>query len=98
MPPEPFNPYAPPESSRPRQSPPRHGRRWGEMAARASAVVAGFSLIADPTALPFLGHVFARGVGLAFLGLGFLPWRRRIRAGSGRAAATSLAPDPVEEL
>lgn len=85
MPEGPFDPYAPPRWSRPSTRAARGRRRWAEGLGRAAAVVLGFGLVADPTSLPGVhtaagraigGHVFARGVGLALLGVGDLPWRR----------------------
>ena len=101
MPEDPFDPYAPPRWAERRHGPAGGRRRWAEGAGRVAAVVLGFSLVADPTALPGIatpagraigGHVFARGVGLALLGIGFLPWRR----GRGRAEGGSAGPDREE--
>ena len=83
MNPEPFNPYAPPAASPPPTRSADGWQRGGEMAVRAVAVVAGVSLVADPLIFPGVetplvqmlgGHVLARGIGLALLAAGFLPW------------------------
>ena len=88
MSPEPFNPYAPPRSGPATHDPVSRQRIWVAVLARVLAVVGGFSLVADPTSLPGVetvagrlvgGYVFARGVGLALLALGFLPWHGRRR-------------------
>lgn len=80
---EPFNPYAPPTTPSPSRLSAPWWRRGGEVALRAVAVVAGFSLVADPLNFPGVetaliqtmgGYVLARGVGLALLAAGFLPW------------------------
>ena len=85
---EPFNPYAPPQSGPATRDPVSRRGIWASVAARVLAVVGGFSLVADPTSLPGVetvagrligGYVFARGVGLALLALGFLPWPGRRR-------------------
>ena len=101
MPEEPFDPYAPPRWTGKGRGPGLDRRRWAEGVGRAAAVVLGFSLVADPTALPGIatpagraigGHVFARGFGLALLGAGFLPWHRR----RGRAEGGPAGPDREE--
>ena len=83
---QPFDPYAPPRAIRPARRLGGHRRRWWEVGVRALAVVAGFSLVADPTSLPGVdsplgravgGHVAARTLGVAVLAAGFLPWHRR---------------------
>ena len=103
---EPFNPYAPPEAPAPLTGLPARRRLWGEMVARALAVIGGFSLVADPTSLPGIntalgqvmgGYVFARGLGLALLALGFLPWPGSRRAGERPDKPAGSGRD-VEEL
>ena len=93
--PDPFNPYAPPAATEAGATPPAHHRRWAEVAARVAAVVVGFSLVADPLAFPGIstalgralgGHVLARGIGLALLTAGFVPWRRQSPTRSGDPA------------
>ncbi len=83
---QPFDPYAPPRAPRPPRRTGAHRRRWWEVGVRALAVVLGFSLVADPTALPGIetplgralgGHVASRTLGVAVLAAGFLPWHRR---------------------
>ena len=83
---EPFNPYAPPKPDPVIRDRINRRQIWGAVLTRVLAVVAGFSLVADPTSLPGVetvagrligGYVFARGVGLALLALGFLPWPGR---------------------
>lgn len=102
-PPDATNPYAPPASggNRPRARPDGTRRRWAELAARSAAVVAGFSLLADPTALPGVralalggvdGAVLARFAGLALMAAAFLPWR------PGRDGARAAGPPEAEEL
>ncbi len=102
MSPEPFNPYAPPQAVD-RAIGSRGPRwRWGEFGFRAFAVVAGFSLVADPTSAPGVdsamaravgGIILARGVGLALLALAFLPWRP-----ARRLAAPANSGDREEEV
>lgn len=97
---EPDNPYAPPESGdRPRPDSGR--RRSADLAARSAAVVAGFSLLADPAALPGVaavalgkvdGVVLARFAGLALMAAAFLPWR------PGRDGGRAAGPAEAEEL
>ena len=104
--PDTFNPYAPPTTPEPTA---RSGARWrrgGEMALRAGAVVAGFSLVADPLVFPGVetilvqalgGYILARGVGLLLLAAGFLPWPGTRRA-ARRAALSGQGGPPAEEL
>ena len=103
---DPFNPYAPPEAPALRAGFSARRRLWGEMVARALAVIGGFSLVADPTSLPGVnttwgqavgGYVFARGIGLALLALGFLPWPGSRRAGERPEMPAGSGRD-VEEL
>ena len=105
MTPEPFNPYAPPETTRPRTGGTERWRRWLEGVARAVGVILGFSLVADPTSLPGItsalgqavgGYVFARGVGLVLLGVAFLPWQWTNRP--NRVVPTRDPGTEIEEL
>ncbi len=106
MNPDSFNPYAPPTTPSPSTHSADRWRRGGQVAVRAVAVIAGFSLVADPLILPGVetaliqtlgGYVLARGVGLMFLAAGFLPWPGdRLKA--VRTTLTDQDGPPAEEL
>lgn len=84
---DPTNPYAPPRAVPP--GPPRRPILGLGAIARVGVVVLGFSLLADPGAVPLVGglangvaggRLAARVAGLAGLVAAFLPWRVQARA------------------
>ena len=102
---EPFDPYAPPVAITGEARTPERRRRWLEAGLRAAGVILGFSLVADPTALPGVttalgqaigGHVLARGIGMTLLATAFLPWRRARQSES--PAVPGDSPPEVEDL
>lgn len=105
MKPEPFNPYAPPAPPAPSTHSAARRRIGGEVAVRVVAVIAGFSLVADPLVLPGIatplgqalgGHVFARGIGLILLAVGFVPWPGQRHDADGPASTREARSSPEE--
>ena len=107
MPAEPLNPYAAPELTDDPSGSKGLRRRWGQVLVRIFAVVAGFSLLADPSSVPGVewfaegavgGAILARLIGLAFIASAFLPWRVTRAAASDEGANGDRPEGESEEL